>query len=181
MTKGKKMLYKNCIRLISNALFSLSESRIVPATIRVEILRLIGVRLGIGTKISHNVFIGGKENLFIGSNCFINCFSFIDNSGEVFIEDFVRIGPHVKILTGTHSYINSKNRRGKGSSDINLKVVVGYGSWIGMGVILMPGVVVAEGCVVAAGSVVTKSTEPNGLYAGVPAKRVKDLSTELDT
>lgn len=31
------------------------------------------------------------------------------------------------------------------------------------------------GGVIGAGAVVTKSTEPNGLYLGVPAKRVKDL------
>jgi maltose O-acetyltransferase len=29
---------------------------------------------------------------------------------------------------------------------------------------------------VAAGAVVTSNCEPDGLYAGVPAKRVKDLS-----
>lgn len=27
---------------------------------------------------------------------------------------------------------------------------------------------------IGAGAVVTKSTEPNGVYAGVPAKRIKD-------
>ncbi len=49
-----------------------------------------------------------------------------------------------------------------------------------MGAIIMPGVTIAEGCVVAAGAVVTRSTEPNGLYAGNPAVRKKDLSTEED-
>ena len=32
-----------------------------------------------------------------------------------------------------------------------------------------------SGGVIGAGAVVTKSTEPNGLYLGVPAKRVRDL------
>lgn len=35
-----------------------------------------------------------------------------------------------------------------------------------------------SGGVIAAGSVVTKSTEPNALYAGVPARKVKDLEDE---
>ena len=34
---------------------------------------------------------------------------------------------------------------------------------------------ILDGCIIAANSVVTKSTEPNGLYAGVPARRIKDL------
>jgi acetyltransferase-like isoleucine patch superfamily enzyme len=31
-------------------------------------------------------------------------------------------------------------------------------------------------CVVAAGAVVTGDCEPDGLYAGVPARRVRDLT-----
>ena len=37
------------------------------------------------------------------------------------------------------------------------------------------GVTVGDGCVLAAGAVVTGDCEPDGLYAGVPARRVKDL------
>jgi maltose O-acetyltransferase len=40
---------------------------------------------------------------------------------------------------------------------------------------LLPGVTVGDGCVIAAGSVVTGDCEPHGVYAGVPAKRVRDL------
>ena len=49
------------------------------------------------------------------------------------------------------------------------------GAWIGAGAMILPGCTVAQGCVVAAGAVVIRSCEPNGLYAGVPAKRIKDL------
>ena len=38
------------------------------------------------------------------------------------------------------------------------------------------GVTVGDGCVVAAGAVVREDCEPGGLYAGVPARRVKKLS-----
>ena len=54
-------------------------------------------------------------------------------------------------------------------------IVVEDGAWIGASCTILPNVTIANGCVIAAGSVVTKSTEPNGLYAGVPAKRIKDL------
>lgn len=36
------------------------------------------------------------------------------------------------------------------------------------------GVTINQGCIIGAGSVVTNSTEPYGIYAGVPAKKVKD-------
>jgi acetyltransferase-like isoleucine patch superfamily enzyme len=42
-------------------------------------------------------------------------------------------------------------------------------------VVVLPGVEIGAGCVIAAGSVVVKNTEPDGLYAGVPATRKKEL------
>lgn len=56
-----------------------------------------------------------------------------------------------------------------------MTTTVGDGCWIGANATILPGVTVAPGCVIAAGAVVTKDTEPDGLYAGVPARRVRDL------
>jgi acetyltransferase-like isoleucine patch superfamily enzyme len=38
---------------------------------------------------------------------------------------------------------------------------------------IMPGVTIGAGVVVAAGAVVTKDCEAGGLYAGIPAKRLR--------
>ena len=38
----------------------------------------------------------------------------------------------------------------------------------------MPGVIIKRGTIVAAGAVITKDTEPNSIYGGVPAKKIKD-------
>lgn len=52
---------------------------------------------------------------------------------------------------------------------------------IGMGAIVMDDAVVGKGSVIAAGAVVLQGTkiEPGSLYAGVPAKRIKDVGDEL--
>ena len=51
---------------------------------------------------------------------------------------------------------------------------------IGMGAIVMDGVVVESNSIVAAGAVVLEGThiESGAIYAGVPAKKVKDLDEE---
>jgi carbonic anhydrase/acetyltransferase-like protein (isoleucine patch superfamily) len=51
---------------------------------------------------------------------------------------------------------------------------------IGMGAILLDNAVVASGCIVAAGALVLSGArlEPNGIYAGAPAKRIKEVSPE---
>jgi carbonic anhydrase/acetyltransferase-like protein (isoleucine patch superfamily) len=49
---------------------------------------------------------------------------------------------------------------------------------VGMGAIVMDNVVVGENSIIAAGAVVLENTivEPGSIYAGIPAKRVKELS-----
>ena len=55
---------------------------------------------------------------------------------------------------------------------------VGDGTWIGAGAIILPGLTIGAGCVVAADAVVTRNCDPNEVYAGVPAKRLRELSTD---
>ena len=58
--------------------------------------------------------------------------------------------------------------------------VVEDGCLIGMGAIILDNAVVGKGCIVAAGALVLAGSklEPGGLYAGVPARRVKDVSPQ---
>lgn len=52
---------------------------------------------------------------------------------------------------------------------------------VGMGAIIMDNCVVESNSIIAAGAVVTQNThvEAGTIYAGVPAKKVKDISQEL--
>lgn len=74
------------------------------------------------------------------------------------LEDDVSIG-HNAVIHGAH---------------------VGKGCLIGMGAVLLDNAEIAPGSIVAAGSVVlAKSQLDQGIYAGVPAKKVKDGSPEV--
>ena len=52
---------------------------------------------------------------------------------------------------------------------------------VGMGAIVMDGCVVEENCLIAAGAVVLENThiKSGSVYAGVPSKKVKELTPEL--
>lgn len=52
---------------------------------------------------------------------------------------------------------------------------------IGMGAIVMDNVVIGSGAIIAAGAVVLENTQvaPGSIYAGVPARKVKEVSPEL--
>ena len=52
---------------------------------------------------------------------------------------------------------------------------------IGMGAIVMDNAQIGSNCIIASGAVVLENTivEPSSIYAGVPAKKIKDISQEL--
>lgn len=120
-------------------------------------------------------------------------------SRDVVLEDFVYIGPYceiypnvtikkytmlannVSIMGGDHRYdVVGLPIAFSGRSGV-LPTTIGVDCWIGAHAIIKCGVNIADGCVVAMGSVVTKDTEPYGIYAGVPARRVKErFSSQTD-
>jgi carbonic anhydrase/acetyltransferase-like protein (isoleucine patch superfamily) len=52
---------------------------------------------------------------------------------------------------------------------------------VGMGAIIMDDAVIGAGSVIAAGAIVLPKTivEPGSIYAGIPAKRIKDVGEEM--
>jgi acetyltransferase-like isoleucine patch superfamily enzyme len=50
---------------------------------------------------------------------------------------------------------------------------------VGAGATIMPGITIKEGCSVGAMALVTKSTDPWGIYMGIPAVRVKERKQDL--
>lgn len=150
---------------------------LLPMRLGVVFYKLGWVKIGNMTSISRGVYVDRPRGLSIGDGCFINygvhfhCGS--DDANGISIGSSVFIGPDVRICCASHEIGSRECRAGKNTYG---SVTIKDGSWIGMCSVILPNVTVGEGCVIAAGSVVNKSTEPNGLYAGVPAKRIKDLS-----
>jgi carbonic anhydrase/acetyltransferase-like protein (isoleucine patch superfamily) len=57
---------------------------------------------------------------------------------------------------------------------------IGNNVLVGMGSVVLDNVVVGENTIIAAGAVVTKNSilEPNSIYAGTPAKKIKELDEQ---
>lgn len=98
------------------------------------------------------------------------------------IKNHVIFGPNVTIITGDHP----TNIVGKYIMDISddekpmecdSDVVIEDDVWIGCNATILKGVHIQTGTIIAAGSVVTTSTDPYGIYGGVPAKKIKERFT----
>lgn len=75
----------------------------------------------------------------------------------------------MQIRTDTHCY-KDRSTLILDQGHTGAEIIVEDDVWIGHGAQIMPGVIVSRGCVIGAGAIVTKSTEPYGVYVGVPAK-----------
>lgn len=138
-----------------------------------------------------------KYNLKFVSKTTYFCGPF-DISPDLVAEDYTYIGPHcriypktrinkytilannVSIIGGDHRFDIVGLPISFTGRDIQESTIIGSDCWIGAHVIIKRGVKIADGCVIAMGSVVTKDTLPYGIYAGVPAKRIKDRFCKIE-
>ena len=141
----------------------------VPDVVRALGWARYGARVARSARIRPRVVLGGR-GVTVGEWAYVNHGALIDD--HVTLGEKVFVGPGARILTATHRVGGPSWRAGEA---VTLPVVVGDGCWVGAGAIILPGVTVAPGCVIGAGAVVAGDTARDGLYVGVPARRVRDL------
>ncbi len=136
---------------------------------------------GNGCFIADNAILTG--DVVLGDNCSI-WFSAVVR-GDV---HYIRIGNNVNIQDGVIIHCTYQ----KAPVNIGNNVSIAHGAIIhgctindnvlvGMGAIIMDGVIIESNSVIAAGAVVSKDTivKSGNVYAGVPAKKIKNVDTEL--
>lgn len=131
--------------------------------------------------VADNATIVGEVTL--GTNCSVWFNAVV--RGDV---HFIKIGDRVNIQDGAVIHATYQ----KAPTTIGNNVSIGHNAivhgctihdnvLIGMGSIVMDHCVIESNSIIAAGAVVTQNTrvESGSIYAGVPAKKVKDISKEL--
>lgn len=149
---------------------TLAGGVLVPRVVRLLLYRLLGMQVGRANVRSGCQFT--TRLVTLGYDAMVNRGCTFDNSARVTLGDRVRVGPEVMFCTSTHE-LGDRAQRAAARAD--RPVSVGDGVWIGTRAVLLPGVTVGAGCVIAAGALVADDCAPDGLYAGVPARRVRDL------
>lgn len=97
---------------------------------------------------------------------------------DITIGDHVLLGPRVGIYTALHP-IDAviRNRR----YEAGKPVAIGDSVWIGANAIINPGVTIGDNVVIGAGSVVTKDIPSGVVAAGVPCRKLRDITDEDHT
>lgn len=132
------------------------------------LLRLFGARIGVGVILKNRIVVKYPWNLEVGDHTWIGEAAWIDSLAKVTIGSNCCLSQGVMIETGNHDWSSE-------TFDLVVKpVVVEDGAWMAVRSTMLPGSHLASHAVLAAGAVLSGSTEPYGVYAGVPAKRLKE-------
>lgn len=123
-------------------------------------------------------------NIKIGKNVHVAAYCNLAG-GELGIEmeDFSGLAYGCHVFTQSDDYsgetMTNPTVPKKYKKETYKKIHIGKHVIVGTKSIILPGVNVAEGCSVGAMTMLTKSTQPWGIYFGIPAKRIKERKREL--
>ena len=120
------------------------------------------------SNISGRLVIG--EKAIIGSGANIRA-----AGGEISIGRNSMLGQQVSLVASNHLISGEKPYRDLPWDETKIGVTIAENVWIGAGVTVLPGCAIGKNSVVGAGSVVTKSIPEDEIWAGIPAKKIKDI------
>lgn len=150
---------------------------------RASIYGLENISLGNHVRIDDFSVIVATGPLEIGSYVHIPNFCFLGSRFGIILEDHATLAQGVKIFSSSDDYSGEKLTNptvpreftgGKqGKVHLRKHVIIGAGS------VILPGCTLGEGVAVGALSLVKDDLPPWGVYAGVPARLIKERKKDL--
>jgi len=150
-------------------------------------MALIKTILGKSPQFGKDCYLAENATIIGDVVCGDNCSFWFQSvvRGDV---HFIKMGDRVNVQDGAvvhATYKKSPTTIGNDVSIAHNAIVHGCTIedqvLIGMGAIIMDDAHIGSNCIIAAGSIVLQKTivEPNSIYAGTPAKKIKDLDKSI--
>jgi len=141
--------------------------------IRGFLLKPFFKKCGKNFQVAKGVTFIQTRNIEIYDNVYIAHDTWINGTGNLYIESGVIISPKVVIATTKHLYENGAVSNSK--SEL-APITIGEGTWIASNCTITKGVKIGRGCIIGACSSVTKDIDAYTFAGGVPAKPIKKLT-----
>lgn len=140
--------------------------------------------------IGHNVRIddfavlsAGGGGIHIGSYIHIAVGATIIGAGKITLSDFCNLSSRVAIYSSNDDYsgetLTNPTVPDEYKNVTHADVFLGLHVIVGSGSVILPGITLEDGVAVGALSLVTKDCKAFGIYAGNPAKRLKERSQNM--
>ena len=129
------------------------------------------------------VLSAGEGGIYIGNYVHIAVYSSLIGAGKISIGDFCNLSSKVSIYSSNDDYsgasLTNPTVPEEFKSVTHSQVLLEKHVIVGCGSIILPDVILREGVAIGALSLVNKSCEEFGIYAGTPAKLIKERKRGL--
>ena len=129
------------------------------------------------------VLSAGVGGISIGQHVHIAVYSSLIGAGKITLSDFCNISSRVSIYSSSDDYSGAAMTNPTVPSEYtgvtHAQVFLGKHVIVGAGSVILPGVTLEEGVAIGALSLVNKSCEAFCIYAGNPARRIKERRRDL--
>ncbi len=136
-----------------------------------------GATLALGDRVYIDQFVDVYAkigSLAVGNDSFVGPWTRIIARENVTIGSDCLIAESVVIRDQNHKVVAGELTRKAGFTCAPIKI--GNNVWIGAKATIVPGVTIGDNAVIGANAVVTEDVPPNVVVAGVPAKRIRDIT-----
>lgn len=131
------------------------------------LLKLFGAKLGPDCHVYPKAVIWAPWNLLCEDVVAIADEAIVYNPSPITLKSHSTVSQQAFLCGATHDYDDPAFPM------ISEPIVVGSYAWICARATVLPGVTVGEGAVLALGSVASRDLEPWSVYAGLPARKIK--------
>lgn len=110
------------------------------------------------------------HRVVIGTGCNLRA-----AGGAIIIGEGSNLSQYTSVIAANHVADTEQGHTGGKLETERTGVTIGRNVWVGAGSRLLPGISIGDSAIVGAGSVVTKSIPSRELWAGNPARKLKEL------
>ncbi len=135
---------------------------------RAMLLRLFGAKLGAKCHFYAKGKIWAPWNLVCEDRVSLGDDAELYNPSPFFLGSHAIVSQGAYVCGATHTYNDPDFPL------VSAPMRLGAYSWVCARAIVSPGVNIGDGAILGLGAIATKDLEPFGIYAGVPAKKVKE-------
>lgn len=129
------------------------------------------------------VLAAGTEGIKIGNYVHIAVGSSLIGAGHIRVSDFSGLSSRVSIYSSSDDYsgnsLTNPTVPDEFKKVLHAPVNVGRHVIVGSGSVILPGITLEDGVAIGALSLVTKDCKAFGIYAGNPARRIKERKRDL--
>jgi acetyltransferase-like isoleucine patch superfamily enzyme len=170
---------KGCeIKVAAGATLAIEDRGRVRGGCRFDLTKQSILTLGERSEVRHFSIIECGGVVSVGARSVIGAYNWLQGTGNIEIGSDVIIGPGVRIISTTHDTSNPDLPFSQ-QPLICSYVRIANNVWIGADVVILSGVSIGKNVIIGAGSLVSRDLAENGVYVGVPARRVKDVLSTL--